>query len=87
MALNLGAVIRIDDDMGVKKNTHAFEALAFEEPLAVTRRDFPRNASCRCIWRQEMYDSDPRMQRLFRIGQSPDAAAGSVASEVTPRSR
>ena len=39
------------------------------------------------LTRQEMYDSDPRMQRLFRIGQSPDAAAGSVAREVTPRSR
>lgn len=36
------------------------------------------------LTRQEMYDSDPRMQRLFRIGQSPDAAAGSVAGEVTP---
>ena len=39
------------------------------------------------LTRQEMHDSDPRMRRLFRIGQSPDAAAGSVAREVTPRSR
>lgn len=39
------------------------------------------------LTRQEMYDSDPRMQRLFRIGQSPDTAAGSVAGEVTPRDR
>ena len=37
--------------------------------------------------RQETYDSDPRMQRLFRIGQSPDATAGSVAGEVTLRDR
>ena len=40
-----------------------------------------------CLTRQETYDSDPRMQRLFRIGQSPDAAAGSVAGELTPRGR
>ena len=39
------------------------------------------------LTRQETYDSDPRMQRLFRIGQSPDAAAGTVAGEVTPRGR
>lgn len=39
------------------------------------------------LTRQESYDSDPRMQRLFRIGQSPDAVAGSVAREVTPRER
>ena len=39
------------------------------------------------LTRQEMYDSDPRMQRLFRIGQSPGAAAGSVAGEVTLRNR
>lgn len=39
------------------------------------------------LTRQETYDSDPRMQRLFRIGQSPDAVAGSVAGEVTPRDR
>ena len=39
------------------------------------------------LTRQETYDSDPRMQRLFRIGQSPDAAAGSVAGEVTLRDR
>ena len=40
-----------------------------------------------CLTRQEMYDSDPRMQRLFRIGQPPDAAAGRVAGEVKPRGR
>ena len=39
------------------------------------------------LTRQETYDSDPRMQRLFRIGQSPDAAAGSVAGEVMLRDR
>ena len=39
------------------------------------------------LTRQETYDTDPRMQRLFRIGQSPDAAAGTVAGEVTPRGR
>ena len=39
------------------------------------------------LTRQEMYDSDPRMQRLFRIGESPDEGAGSVAGEVTPRGR
>ena len=39
------------------------------------------------LTRQEMYDSDARMQRLFRIGQSPDAAAGNVAGENTPRDR
>ena len=39
------------------------------------------------LTRQEMYDSDPRMQRLFRIDQSPDAAAVSVAGEVTPLDR
>ena len=39
------------------------------------------------LTRQETYDSDPRMQRLFRIGQSPDAVAGTVAGEVTPRGR
>ena len=39
------------------------------------------------LTRQETYDSDPRMQRLFRIGQSPDAVAENVAGEVTPRAR
>ena len=39
------------------------------------------------LTRQEMCDSDPRMQRLFRIGQSPGAAAASVAGEVTARGR